>query len=58
MYLIIHETKFGKIVDIVDGHGQRHRCGGIITFTVTKPPQKTTFKTLRNKPPQLIQNEE
>jgi hypothetical protein len=54
MYPFNKVAQFGKIVDIVDSYGQRHRCGGIITFTVTKPPQKITFKTLSEKPPQLL----
>jgi hypothetical protein len=58
MYPFNKVAQFGKIVDIVDSQGQRHRCGGIVTFTVVKPPQKTTFKTLSNKPPQLLQNED
>ena len=58
MYPFNKVAQFGKIVDIVDGQGQRHRCGGIITFTVTKPPEKITFKTLGNKPPQLLENED
>jgi hypothetical protein len=58
MYPFNKVAQFGKIVDIVDSQGQRHRCGGIITFTVTKPPQKTTFKTLSNKPPQFIENDD
>jgi hypothetical protein len=58
MYPFNKVAQFGKIVDIVDSQGQRHRCGGIVTFTFVKPPQKTTFKTLSNKPPQLLQNED
>lgn len=58
MYPFNKVAQFGKIVDIVDGQGQRHRCGGIITFTVTKPPVKVTFKSLSSKPPQLLQNED
>lgn len=58
MYPFNKVAQFGKVVDIVDSQGQRHRCGGIITFTVTKPPQKITFKTLKNRPPQLLKNED
>jgi hypothetical protein len=58
MYPFNKVAQFGKIVDIVDGQGQRHRCGGIVTFTVTKPPEKVTFKTLSTKPPQLLQNDD
>lgn len=58
MYPFNKVAQFGKIVDIVDGQGQRHRCGGIITFTVTKPPEKKSFKTLSKRLPQLIQNDD
>lgn len=58
MYPFNKVAQFGKIVDIVDGQGQRHRCGGIITFTVSKPPERKKFKTLSVKPPQLIQNDD
>lgn len=58
MYPFNKISQFGKIVDIVDIQGQRHRCGGIITFTVTQPPQKQTFKTLNQRPPQLLHNED
>jgi len=58
MYPYNKVAQFGKIVDIVDGQGQRHRCGGIITFTVSKPPQLTTFKNLGSKPPSLIHEED
>ena len=58
MYPFNKIAQFGKIVDIVDGQGQRHRCGGIVTFTVTKPPEKKMFKSLSNKPPQLIQDDD
>jgi hypothetical protein len=58
MYPFNKVAQFGKIIDIVDGNGQRHRCGGIITFTVSKPPQLKKFKTLSVKPPKLIKDEE
>jgi hypothetical protein len=58
MYPFNKVAQFGKIVDIVDGHGQRHRCGGIITFTVSKPPESKSFKTLSQKLPQLLQEED
>lgn len=56
MYPYNKVSQFGKIVDIVDSQGQRHRCGGIITFTVTSPPTPKVFKTLSDKPPQYIQD--
>jgi hypothetical protein len=58
MYPYNKVAQFGKVVDIVDGSGQRHRCGGIVTFTVSKPPSKKTFKTLPNsyRPPKLIKD--
>lgn len=58
MYPFNKVAQFGKIVDIVDGQGQRHRCGGIITFTVSKPPEKKSFKTLGQKFSQLLQEED
>lgn len=58
MYPYNKVAQFGKIVDIVDGQSQRHRCGGIITFTVSKPPEKIKFKNLGKIFPQLIQDED
>jgi len=58
MYPFNKIAQFGKIVDIVDGQSQRHRCGGIITFTVSSTPEKVNFKSLNIKPPQLLQNED
>jgi len=58
MYPYNKVAQFGKVVDIVDGKGQRHRCGGIVTFTVTKPPQLTKFKTLGSKPPSLLNTDD
>jgi hypothetical protein len=57
MYPFNKVSQFGKVVDIVDGRGQRHRCGGIVTFTVSQPPQKKNFKTLSRKPSQLLREE-
>lgn len=55
MYPFNKISQFGKIVDIVDGQNQRHRCGGIITFTVSIPPKKTNkLKQLSNVPPSLL----
>lgn len=58
MYPFNKVAQFEKIVDIVDIEGQRHRCGGIVTFTVSQPPQKTVFETLDQKPPHLLHKEE
>ena len=58
MYPFNKISQFGKIVDIVDGVGVRHQCGGIITFTVSNPPEKVIYKTLSNKPLQLLHNED
>jgi len=58
MYPYNKVAQFGKIVTIVDNKGQRHQCGGIITFTVSKPPERKKFKSLSMKPPQLLQNED
>lgn len=41
MYPFNKISQFGKVVDIIDSSSQRHRCGGIITFTVSEPPKKT-----------------
>lgn len=57
MYPFNKVAQFGKIVDIVDGHGQRHRCGGIVTFTVSTPPQKTRFKKLSQINYKLLNSE-
>lgn len=57
MYPFNKISQFGKIVDIVDGQGQKHRCGGIITFTVSKPPELKIFKTLNQRYNQLLQDE-
>lgn len=57
MYPINKVAQFGKIVDIVDGNGQKHRCGGIVTFTVSNPPQKKIFKTIVQRPSQLLKDD-
>jgi hypothetical protein len=49
-------SQFGKIVDIVDSSGNKHYCGGIITFSVSVPPTLKIFNSLRSKLPQYIQN--
>jgi hypothetical protein len=49
-------AQFGTIVDIMDGQGHKHRCGGIITFTVSKPPQLKTFSSLKDLPAGLLRN--
>lgn len=54
MYPFNKVAQFGKIIDLIDGEGRRHICGGIVTFTVSKPPVKVAFKTLSIKPSQLL----
>jgi Papain family cysteine protease len=58
MYPFNKVAQFGKIVDIVDSQGQRHRCGGIITFTVSKPPEEKIFKTLSQPILQRLENDD
>jgi hypothetical protein len=56
MYPYNKIAQFGKIVDIVDAHGQKHRCGGIMTFTVSMPPELKAFKAVQQRPPVLMDN--
>jgi hypothetical protein len=56
MYPYNKLSQFGKIVDIVDGQNQTHRCGGIITFTVSEPPKKAVLQSLTSAPSSLLRD--
>ena len=54
MYPFNKLSQFGKVIEVKDSTGQTHRCGGIITFSASDPPEPKSFKQLDKVPYDLV----